>query len=59
MDNGALTECPTCEGCGQVADNDAMTPWVHRWKGLMGPLLCPRCGGKGLIFEDENEETDE
>lgn len=54
--NGAVKECPACEGCGQVADNDQQTPWIHRWPGLLGPLLCPRCGGKGMIFEDEEDE---
>ncbi len=58
MNNEGVIECPKCEGCGQIADNDDMTPWIHRWKGLLGPFLCPQCGGKGMIFADELIEED-
>ncbi len=52
----ALEKCPTCDGCGQVADDEDHTPWSE-WLslpvksgaavilGLVHPLSCPDCGG--------------
>jgi hypothetical protein len=46
--------CPTCEGCGQIANDDSQTPW-SAWldlplkssaavlMGLVRPLPCPTC----------------
>lgn len=54
----ALEKCPTCDGCGQVADDEDHTPWSE-WLslpvksgaavilGLVHPLSCPDCGGTG------------
>ncbi len=51
-------KCPTCDGCGQVADDEDHTPWSE-WLnlpvksgaavilGLVQPLPCPDCGGTG------------
>ncbi len=53
-----MSECRTCWGCGQVADDDEATPWKF-WlelpvgsaaaviMGLVKPLPCPDCGGTG------------
>ena len=53
--------CPTCNGCGLVANDDQQTPW-NEWAslpvggagaavvlGLVRPLPCPQCGGSGRI----------
>lgn len=51
-------DCPTCAGCGYVANDDKRSPWVH-WANLppgadlavrMGIVrreTCPDCGGTG------------
>ena len=51
--------CPECDGCGQIANDDARTPWKY-WAalpmpsaaavtlGLVKPLPCPGCGGSGV-----------
>lgn len=58
-----VTKCDTCEGCGQVVINDDdrdITPW-SAWLnvplrssgavllGLVRPVPCPQCGGKGEV----------
>ena len=52
------TKCPTCDGCGNVADDEDQTPWSF-WEalppgtnaamvaGLVQPKPCPDCGGIG------------
>jgi len=52
------TECPTCAGCGQIANDDDATPWKY-WAeleppanlavvmGIVRPLTCVDCGGSG------------
>ena len=54
--------CPVCEGCGQVADSDDQEPWSV-WEalpsgsnlalqlGVVKPIPCPACGGKGTSSE--------
>ena len=53
-------KCLRCDGCGQIADDDDGTPWRVWLKlplessqavlmGLVKPLLCPACKGKGKI----------
>ncbi len=46
--------CPTCHGCGQIANDDDSSPWSY-WQqlppgsdlavrlGLIFPLPCPAC----------------
>lgn len=46
--------CPTCDGCGQIANDEESTPWRH-WQnlpkenqvairiGLVRPIDCPDC----------------
>jgi len=53
-------KCPKCEGCGQIANDDEGSPWTF-WKnlpdgsnaavklGLVKPVPCPRCKGKGVV----------
>ena len=53
-------ECPSCEGCGQVADTEEREPWTA-WTNLplgssmavlMGhvkPTPCTRCIGTGEV----------
>lgn len=50
--------CPTCDGCGQVADTDGQEPWTA-WTnlppgsdaavriGLVKPIPCPACSELG------------
>lgn len=50
--------CPTCLGCGQIADDEIGEPWLM-WStlppgsdlavrmGVVKPIPCPACGGKG------------
>ena len=52
--------CPKCDGCGQIANDDEETPW-RAWlelplksghsvlTGIVKPLLCPVCNGKGKV----------
>jgi len=52
--------CPTCEGCGRVADDGDQTSW-SLWEniplgssaavahGLVKPMTCPTCGGTGKV----------
>lgn len=51
-------DCPACEGCGYVANDDDGTPWrawfelpFKSWAavtmGLVKPVECPACGGTG------------
>lgn len=51
-------KCPKCDGCGQIANDDNGSPW-SQWQslpevskaairaGLVRPLPCPKCDGKG------------
>ena len=55
-----MSECPKCEGCGKIANDDEGTPWKH-WLdiplgssmavlvGLVKPIDCPECLGEGTI----------
>lgn len=66
MNDQALIQCPRCEGCGQLADDEDGTPW-RRWlelplrssgavlAGIVKPTLCPVCKGKGKIPAREKE----
>jgi hypothetical protein len=50
-------KCPTCDGCGYVANDEDRTPW-HLWEklppqakmaiqmGLVRKLRCPACNGE-------------
>ena len=52
----ASLECPTCEGCGEVADTEEREPWTA-WTslplqgslavlaGMVCPIPCPDCQG--------------
>ena len=52
------TKCPSCAGCGQVANDDERTPWKY-WQdlppgsdlavrmGIVKPEQCEDCGGTG------------
>lgn len=54
----ADTDCPTCAGCGQIANDDDRTPWKY-WAellppsnlavtlGIVRPVTCPDCYGSG------------
>jgi hypothetical protein len=62
----ARPPCPSCEGCGQVADTDSREPWSH-WldlplrsavavvAGIVRPIPCPDCGGTGLTIDVRQE----
>lgn len=51
-----ITVCPTCEGCGQIANTPEGEPWSV-WMnlplksalavtlGFVHPVMCPDCGG--------------
>ncbi len=55
-------KCPTCEGCGKVADIPEQSPWSD-WEelppgadlavrmGLVRPEECPACKGTGQVAE--------
>jgi C4-type Zn-finger protein len=57
-------ECPTCAGCGKIANDDEGTPWKY-WAelpspsnlavtlGIVVPLPCPVCGGTGKHSEEK------
>lgn len=58
-------DCPSCEGCGKVANDTDQTPWTHWinlpeqsklaiYMGLVHPVRCARCGGTGKV-EATNE----
>lgn len=52
--------CDRCLGCGRIADSDRGEAWTH-WErlprgsdaavkmGLVNPIPCPSCAGKGLV----------
>ncbi len=55
-------KCVNCDGCGQIADDEAGTPWSLWTKlpvessavilsGLVRPLPCPECDGAGEVDE--------
>lgn len=60
-------ECLTCDGCGQIANDEDRTPWRY-WldlplksalavtSGVVGPIACPTCGGTGK--KPVTEDTD-
>ncbi len=60
--------CQACGGCGQVANDDDSTPWVH-WlslpvgssmsvlMGLVRPIPCPRCHRSGIALRGEDGKT--
>ena len=53
-------QCPQCDGCGKIASGDEGAPWTF-WEnlplrnavavvaGLVKPLPCPRCRGRGTL----------
>ncbi len=53
-----MTDCVSCEGCGQVADTEEHEPWTA-WMnlplnsahavilGIVKPMACTACGGSG------------
>ncbi len=61
------TECPTCAGCGRIANDDDRTPWKY-WDelpvksatavilGLVTPVTCPDCGGTGRAIDVKKRE---
>lgn len=64
MSDQPTTECPTCAGCGRVANDDERTPWKY-WAelplqssaavllGVVRPVSCPDCGGTGVAVEKQ------
>lgn len=56
----SVIECLKCDGCGKVANDEEQTPWKY-WidlpvhsaaailSGVVRPLECPACNGKGTI----------
>ena len=51
-------DCPTCWGCGKVANDEDQSPWIVWAKmplesaiavqmGLVRPIECPDCKGAG------------
>ncbi len=60
----AGTDCPRCDGCGQIANSAQGEPWTQ-WLalpassrlaitlGLVKPLECPDCQGTGKHEERE------
>lgn len=59
-------KCPTCEGCGRIANSDHGESWTL-WErlpeaskvavrlGLIKPIPCPTCKGSGNAPEPEGE----
>lgn len=51
-------KCPSCDGCGKVADTESREPWTA-WTslppgarvavdlGVVRPVTCPDCAGSG------------
>jgi hypothetical protein len=60
--------CPTCAGCGAVANDDDRTPWKY-WAelpapsnlavrlGIVRPEPCQDCGGTGVRRDERGEES--
>jgi hypothetical protein len=63
MDNEEK-KCPKCDGCGRIADSEDGEPWTV-WEslphgsniavvlGVVKPIQCPRCGGRGVYQIDK------
>lgn len=60
MNETEYKKCPRCEGCGQIANDEDGTPWrvwldlplrssLSVLAGIVKPLLCPVCKGKGKV----------
>ena len=60
MEDTKFKECPRCAGCGQIANDDEGTPWKYWLElpiksahavigGIVKPILCPVCKGKGKV----------
>ena len=58
--------CPTCEGCGQVANTEGREPWTAWMRiefrssaaiglGLVKPIPCPDCGGSGRTKKEKDD----
>ncbi len=45
--------CPMCKGCGEIANDDDMTPWIdcigQEQLVFRTPIECPNCSGDGTI----------
>lgn len=59
-----LPICPTCEGCGQVANTEDREPWTAWMRielrnstavllGFVKPIPCPDCGGSGRTKKEK------
>jgi RecJ-like exonuclease len=58
-------ECPKCSGEGRIANSEDGEPW-SQWEklppgsdiavkiGLIKPIVCPNCDGKGWVFPFES-----
>jgi hypothetical protein len=51
-------KCPTCAGCGKIANDEDRTPWKYWMElplqssvavlmGMIQPVRCPDCRGSG------------
>lgn len=61
-------KCPTCDGCGKVANTRRGEPWTE-WtslpllssaavlSGIVRPVSCVRCGGSGRIGDWDPADT--
>jgi hypothetical protein len=60
-------DCPSCAGCGRVANDDDQTPWKY-WAelplqsaiavtaGFVRPRACLRCNGSGKIAKQVDHD---
>lgn len=59
-----MRKCERCDGCGKIANSDDGEPWTV-WTslplhsatavlmGLVRPIQCPGCNGKGAVPDAE------
>lgn len=60
--------CSRCEGCGQIASDEEGSPWKYWdelpseskaavYMGIVYPLTCEDCQGRGYIVPDEETQA--